>query len=235
MAKNISTVFKFKGTLGNVTHVDSPTYGPHTRMERGTYTPIELNETMKQCKDTLMNCNKQAKALFESLKEEQRDGSLWWRLVSIFFERAKAGLKPHVSMLAGLECDAKHKLGDILRKTYEATVERASKTMEVTVTLHESPPKKDVKTKKVIKGMTHYRLYIIVLYPNFTKNHVRKEIAAGEMTLFSGKPIPLKLEITAPSSKAPYVLLLGIEGYSLVQQKYYKAHSYKGLMVVKTS
>ncbi len=84
MARNISTVFKFQGTLGNVTHVDSPTYGPHSRMERGTYTPITLNETMKQCKDTLMNCNKQAKAVFDALKEEQRDGSLWWRLLAIF-------------------------------------------------------------------------------------------------------------------------------------------------------
>ena len=235
MARNISAVFKFKGTLGNVTHVDSPTYGPHTRMERGTYTPITLNKTMKQCKETLMKCNKQAKSLFDALKEERRDGSLWWRLLAIFFKRTKAGLQPHVSMLAGLECDMKHKLGDILGNAYEVAVERAPKTMEVTITLHESPPKKDVKTKKVIKGMTHYRLYVVVLYPNFPKDRVRKEIAAGEMTLFSGEPVPLKLEVAAPSATAPYILLLGIDAYSLVQKTYHIVASYKGLAVVKTS
>ncbi|WP_315815930.1 hypothetical protein [Paraflavitalea speifideaquila] len=89
MAKNISAVFKFKGTLGNVTYVDSPTYGPHTRMERGTYTPISLNKTMKFCKDKLMTCNKQAKGIFDALKDEQRDGSLWWRLLSVFSSRPK--------------------------------------------------------------------------------------------------------------------------------------------------
>jgi hypothetical protein len=227
MAKNVSAVFKFQGTLGNVTHVDSATYGPHTRMERGTYTPITLNKTMKKCKDMLMNCNKQAKAIFEALKDEQRDGSLWWRLLAIFFKRAKAGLKPTVTMLSGLECDAKHTLASILGK-YEVAVERTSKTMEVTVRLDKSPVKNDVK------AMTEYQLHIVVLYPTFSKNRVRKEIAAGAMTLFSSDVSPVKLEVAAPSATAPYILLLGITGYSFVQ-KYYVVASYRGLAVVKTS
>jgi hypothetical protein len=228
MARNISTVFKFKGTLGNVTHVDSPTYGPHSRMERGTYTPITLNETMKQCKDTLMNCNKQAKAVFDNLKDEQRDGSLWWRLLSVFFKRAKEGLKPNVGMLAGLECDVKHPLSVILGVPYKIAVKRGTKTMDVTVTLDQAPKKNDVKQ------MTHYQLQLVVLYPSFTKGRVRKEIAAGDMTLFADKPGPVVMEVAAPSATAPYVVLLGIKGYSYVARKYYEVGSYKALGVVGT-
>ncbi|AXY77181.1 hypothetical protein D3H65_25770 [Paraflavitalea soli] len=226
MARNISTVFKFKGTLGNVTYVDSATYGPHTRMERGTYTPISLNKTMKQCKDRLMNCNKQAKAIFDALKDEPRDGSLWWRLLSIFFKRAKEGLKPHVGMLAGLECDAKNPLGEKLGVPYKIAVERGGKTMNITISFDRAPRKNDVKQ------MTHYQLQLVVLYPSFSKNHVRKEIAAGPMTLFSAEPGEVMMEVAAPSAAAPYVLLLGVRGYSYVAQKYYEVASYRGMAVV---
>ena len=221
MARNISTVFKFKGTLGNVTYVDSPTYGPHTRMERGTHTPITLNKTMKKCKDTLMNCNKQAKAVFDALKDEPRDGSLWWRLLSIFFQRAKEGLKPNVGMLAGLECDVKHPLSQLLGVSYKVAVERGAKTMGITVKLDQAPRKNDVKQ------MTHYQLQLVVLYPSFSKGRVRKEIAAGPMTLFSEEPGPVVMEVAAPSATAPYVMLLGITGYTHVH-KYWEVARYQG-------
>jgi len=227
MARNTSAVFKFKGTLGNVTHVDSPTYGPHTRMERGTYTPITLNKTMKQCKDTLMNCNKQAKAVFDNLKDEPRDGSLWWRLLSVFFKRAKEGLKPHVGMLAGLECDAKNTLGEKLGVPYKIAVKRAGKAMSITVTLDQTPRKNDVKQ------LTHYQLQLVVLYPSFSKGRVRKEIAAGDMMLFSDKIVPVVVEVAAPSATTPYVLLLGVRGYSYVAKKYWEVASYKGMAVVE--
>jgi hypothetical protein len=197
-------------------------------MERGTYTPITLNKTMKQCKDRLMNCNKQAKAIFDNLKDEQRDGSLWWRLLSLFFKRAKEGLKPHVGMLAGLECDVKHPLSQVLGVPYKIVVDREAKTMSITVMLDQPPRKNDVK------GMTHYQLQLVVLYPSFPKGRVRKEIAAGPMTLFSDEPGAVVMEVPAPSASAPYVILLGITGYSHVQ-KYWEVASYKALAVVGTS
>lgn len=228
MAKNVSPIFKFQGTVDKVTYVNSRTYGPHTRMERGTYTPIKLNKTMKKCKDLLMNCNKQAKGIFNALKDETRDGSLWWRLLAIFFKRAKEGLKADVSMLAGLECDVKHKLSDTLSTNYTVSVERRGKTMQVTVRLDESPKKNDAES------MTHYRLHVVVLYPAFPKSQVRKEIAASEPTLFGSDPGPLEVEVASPSANAPYVLLLGITGYSYIQKQYYEVASYRGLKVVKT-
>ncbi len=229
MPRNISNTIKLQGTIGNLTHVKSPTYGDHVRTKRGTYTPISLNETMQACKDRLMDCNGQAKPIFEVLKDEYRDGSLWWRLVSLFFKRAKEGLKPHVSMLMGLECNAKCKLAEILGTRYSVNVERAAKKLKVSVGLVTAPSTKDVK------GMTHYRFHVVVLYPNFAKSRVVKEIAASELMAFPAKADELSFEVAAPSASAPYMVLLGISGYFHVNGTYHDVVPYRGLAVVKTS
>jgi len=56
---------------------------------------------------------------------------------------------------------------------------------------------------------------------------VGKEIAPGDITLFSDKPGPVVMEVAAPSATAPYVVLLGIRGYSYVARKYWEVASYK--------
>jgi hypothetical protein len=229
MAKNVSTVFKFQGTLGEYTHVNSMTYEPHVRAKRGTYTPIKLNKSMKKCSDMLMNCNGQAKLIFDALRDEYRDGSLWWRMVSIFFKRAKDGLKPSVQMLNKLECNAKCKLHDLLGKEYTVEVERAAKSMRLRIALPAGP------LKGGIEKMSHYRLHVVVLYPNFSKGVVRKEIAAGEVMPLSGEPVLLDLELPAPSATAPYLLLQGITGYVCVNDTIHRIWTYRGLAVVKTS
>ncbi|PZR13168.1 MAG: hypothetical protein DI539_19450 [Flavobacterium psychrophilum] len=229
MARNLSTTIKLQGTLGGLTHVNSRAYGQHVRAERGTYTPISLNATMEACKDMLMDCNGEAKIIFDTLRDEHRDGTLWSRLLSLFFKRAKEGLKPHVSMLMGLECDAKCKLADLLGTRYSVNVERAAKKLQVSVELVVPPAVSDVK------GLTHYRYHVVVLYPNFSKGRVVKEIVASDMLSFPGKPDALSFEVAAPSATAPYIVLLGISGYSHVNGKYYDVATYRGLAVVKTS
>lgn len=229
MAKNISPIFKFQGTLDQLTFVKSRTYGPHVRTKRGTYTPVKLNKTMRKCKEQLMKCNKQAKAVFDALREEVRDGSLWWRLLRIFFARGKEGLKPDVRMLAGLECDSKHPLERLLGTQYKVNVERKAKALEVIVELEKRP------SKPAVQGLSHYRLYVVVLYPSFPKARVQKEVAAGEMLPFETTAEPLSLTVGAPSATAPYVLLLGIMGYERVQKEYYEVISCRGLAVVQTS
>jgi hypothetical protein len=226
MAKNVSPIFKFQGTIGGITFVKSRRYKPHVRASRGTYKPVELNKTMKKCKDQLMQCNKQAKLIFHALRDEHHDGSLWSRLLSAFFKRAKAGLKPDTSVLAGLECDKERTLKALLDNQYDISIERAQKKMRITVTLPAAPEKNDVKE------LAHYRLHVIAIFPAFVKNRFKKEIDAGPMTSFDVAPEPVVLEVPAPSATAPYVLLLGITGY--VQQKD-EVRSYTGLAVVKTS
>jgi hypothetical protein len=176
-----------------------------------------------------MDCNGEAKIIFETLRDEYRDGTLWSRLLSLFFKRAKEGLKPHVSMLLGLECDAKCKLANILGTRYSVNVERAAKSLQVSVGLVVPPATTDVK------GMTHYRYHVVVLYPNFAKSRVVKEIAASDMITYPGKLDELSFEVSAPSATAPYIVLLGISGYSHVNGKYYDVATYRGLAVVKTS
>ncbi len=103
--------------------------------------------------------------------------------VVVNFLQARQGrFKTACGMLAGLECDVKHPLSQVLGVPYKIAVDRAVKTMRITVTLDQAPKKNDVK------GMTHYQLQLVVLYPSFSKGRVRKEIAAGDMALFSDKP-----------------------------------------------
>ncbi|MDF2187699.1 hypothetical protein [Paraflavitalea sp. CAU 1676] len=227
MAKNISPMFKLQGTIAGFTHVNSVAYGAHIRAERGTYTPIELNKTMKQCKDRLLKTNVQVKAVFDQLKDEYRDGTLWSRLLSIFYRQSKEGLKPSTAMLNNLDCNMKCKLRDVLSNLYQVNVVRKDKSMQVEIVLDRVPPKRD------IEKITHYRLHVVVLYPNFSKGKVRKEMAAGEMTTFNSELSPLQLELSAPSLKAPFVLLLGISAYTKVE-KYYPIWSYRALSVVRT-
>ena len=226
MARTVSPIFKFQGTIDTITFVKSKRYKPHVRAKRGTYTPVKLNKTMKKCKDQLLLCKKQAKVIFNALRDEHHDGSLWSRLLSIFFKRAKAGLKPDTSMLADLECDADLTLDLLLGKSYDVSVERESKKMLITITFHNPPSKNDVK------GLEHYRLNVIAIFPAFGKKSFKKEIDAGPITSFNSDLVPLVLEVPAPSATAPFVLLLGITGYA---QEKYEIRSYKGLAVVKTA
>lgn len=225
MARDISKLIKLKGTIYGITLVDSKRYGRHARAERGTYTPITLNKTFKESKKLLMQCNKQAKIIFSALRDEHRDGELWNKLISIFFKQDKAGLKPDVAMLAGLECHEKRTLKALVNERYEVSVDRAGKKMHVTVTLQKRPHCDDVKH---IEG---YHLKLIGLFPNFSKLSIKKEMVQSALITLESKLAPVEFELPAPSAKAPYVLLLGIVG---MLDKHSDSRSFQGLAVVKT-
>jgi hypothetical protein len=205
MARSVSTVFKFQGTLGEVTFVKSRRYKPHARMKRGTYTPITINETLKESKELLMHCNGNARLIFQPLREEHRDGTLWSRLLSMFFKQAKAGLKPTVNMFAGLECSTEHTLETLLDDKYEVIVTREKKKLSVAVNLQRHPHWES-------KNMRGYDLSVVVLFPNFPKQTVKKEVAGVDVSLATA-PEPLVFDVPMPSANAPYLVLLGIEGY----------------------
>lgn len=226
MAKNISKLIKLKGTIHGITLVDSKRYGPHGRAERGTYTPITINETFKESKKLLMHCNKHARIIFNALRDEHRDGELWSTLVSKFFKQAKEGLKPDVKMLAGLECHSTRTLDALTQGRFEVKTVRKGKMLHVTVTLGKHPSCEDVKQ------VTGYHLYMIALYPNFNKDTLTKEVAQSALIPLDSTLAPVEFELPAPSAKAPYVLLLGIRGMIL---KDHESRSFQGLAVVGTS
>ncbi len=226
MAKNISKLIKLKGTIHGITLVDSKRYGPHGRAERGTYTPITINETFKESKKLLMHCNKHARLIFGALRDEHRDGELWSTLVSRFFKQAKAGLKPDVKVLAGLECHTVRTLDALIQGRFQVETVREGKMLRVTVSLEKHPSCEDVKQ------ITGYHLNVIALYPNFNKDTLTKEIAQSTLIPLDLALAPVEFELPAPSAKAPYVLLLGIRG---MIHKNHDSKSFQGLAVVGTS
>lgn len=194
-------------------------------MKRGTYTPITINETLEESKQLLMQCNGNARLIFQPLREEHHDGTLWSRLLSMLFKQAKAGLKPTVSLFAGLECSLEHTLETLVEDKYEVTVVPEKKKLTVTVDLQRHP-------KWESKNMRGYDLSVVVLFPNFPKQTVKKEVAGVDVSLKSA-PEQIVFELPMPSANAPYLVLLGVEGYG--QGKVGQQPSTRGLKVVKTS
>ncbi|PZR07138.1 MAG: hypothetical protein DI539_24000 [Flavobacterium psychrophilum] len=226
MARNISKLIKLQGTILGLTFVNSKRYKPHVRPERGTFTPITINKTFKESKKLLMRCNKRARVIFNALRDEHRDGELWSTLVSKFFKQAKEGLKPDVKMFAGLECHTVRTLDALTQGRYQVDTIREGKKLRVTVVLEKHPSCEDVKQ------LTGYHLNVIVLYPNFTKDTLTKEVAQSALIPLDAALAPVEFELPAPSAKAPYILLLGIMG---MLHKQHESRSFQGLAVVGTS
>lgn len=94
MAKARS-ITKISGTIGGVTHVDSPSYGYHTRNPRGTFTPITLADGMKTSGTEQSKANLMAKVIFDAVNifaPNFKNGKFWPRLVSVFRQQKKAGI-----------------------------------------------------------------------------------------------------------------------------------------------
>ena len=89
MAKARSPIVHLSGTVGNVVIVNSQKYGEHPRAKRGTHKPALLNHVMQQSSKRLIDCNKQAKVIFDAVRFEHKDGDLWTDIVSIFRAEAK--------------------------------------------------------------------------------------------------------------------------------------------------
>lgn len=204
MAKPISTIFKFKGTFDDVTHVNSKRYGPHTRRRKGTVTPFVMTDALQESKDRLQSCNQQAKLIFGALRDEHHDGGLWSRILSLFFKELKAGRKLSVGCLQDFECNLQHKLEEIISGDFNISVKREQKKLHMGVGLSKHP-KVTGKTPR-----TGYHLRLVVIYPDFVKGKCRKEVAMSALTSYTSALQTHELEVPMPSAKAPFVILMGI-------------------------
>lgn len=98
MAKNVSAVFKFQGTIEDLTHVNSKRYGHHLRARKYSKTPFVMTPVLAEGKTRMQLCNQYAMPVFHALHPEAHDGGLWSRLIKLLFAELKAG-RP-----LGLEC-----------------------------------------------------------------------------------------------------------------------------------
>ena len=202
MAKSISPNFKFQGTVGVITFVNSPTYGHHPRAARGTNTEIVVTDSMQKAVDNMNLCNQQAQPVYAALKSEYHDGRLWSRLLSLFQKEQKAGRKISVERLLHLECNITYKLENILPHQYKIAVRKDQKKLQVTVDLPKHPKVEDTLPRQ------GYKLRVVVLYPDFNKMTCRKEVAMTEVIKYKSPLQPQELEVKMPSAKTRYMVLL---------------------------
>jgi hypothetical protein len=204
MARPNSPHNKFKGTIDNLTYVDSIAYGLHTRAKKGTHTPFVMTEALAKSRDLLQICNHQGRAIFGALQDERRDGRLWSRLVSLFFAELKAGRTINVQCLRNLECNLTYKLDDIISRDYEIVVKKEKKKLGIHVRLQKHPKAEDKVPRE------GYHLRFVVVYPDFEKGTFRKEVAIGPFTKYKSALQPVELEVPMPSAKAPFIVLMTV-------------------------
>ncbi len=138
MAKTISLITTgLQGTLGDITYVKSKRYGKHARTKRGTYKPATLNKKMKESSSRLSFANAPAKLIFDALRHDHKDGSLWSRLLSIYRKQVKDGVAPDIQCLAKLECNHDFKL-DVLLSDYKLQTVVDNNMLQVDVQYYRS-------------------------------------------------------------------------------------------------
>ncbi|MBO9565654.1 MAG: hypothetical protein J7621_22960 [Niastella sp.] len=114
-------------------------------------------------------------------------------------------------------------LDALIHGRYKVDTVRRGKKLWVTVVLEKHPSCGDVKQ------LTGYHLNVIVLYPNFNKDTLTKEVAQSALIPLDAALAPVAFELPAPSAKTPYTLLLGIMG---MLHKQHESRSFQGLAVV---
>ena len=91
MAK-IKSIIEISGTIGELTFVNSSAYPPHVRRKRGTFTPIVLNDGMKESALNQTLANQKAQLIYTPLKAFTNgfnEGKLWSKLIKKFRKQQK--------------------------------------------------------------------------------------------------------------------------------------------------
>lgn len=225
MAKTYSIITTgFQGTLGGVTFVRSRRYGKHARAARGSIKPATLNDRMKESSERMAAANIPAKLIFDALKEDHKDGTLWIRLLSIYRKQVKEGLGPDIQCLAKLECSIESSLHTIV-SDYKVSSSIADGLMKVDLQLKHEP------SWKKAKYLTGYQASIIALFVDMKKMEMDGSMGSGTITSFGEELKPMHFEFEIPTMAKEYLLLLKVEGAE--NGKVVKQPHVRGMRVVE--
>ena len=203
MAKTVSPIFKFQGTIEDLTFVNSKRYKPHVRARKNSKTPFVMTAALAESKARLQQCNQYAKPVFQALKAELPDGGLWSRLVSKLFAELKAGRPLGLECLKDLECNLQHPLSEVLPKGYDLSATRSQNQLGVYVQLHGHPAADDKMPR------TGYQLRFVVITPDAENGTVTKMEGLGPLTKYTDELTAHDIPIGLPGT-GPYLLLMGI-------------------------
>lgn len=225
MAKTYSLITTgFQGTLGGVTYVKTRRFGKYARAQRGSIKPATLNDKMKESSDRMVAANVPAKFIFDALKEEHKDGTLWTRLLSIYRKQIKEGLMPDVQCLERLECAIEFPLHHIV-SDYKMTSSIVDGMMKVDLQLKYEP------SWKKVKYVDGYQVSIIVLFVDMKKLEMDGSMGYGPVTTKGTELKPMHFEFEVPAMAKEYLLLLKVEGAE--NGKVVKQEHVRGMRVVE--
>jgi hypothetical protein len=204
MAKNVSAVFKFQGTIEDVTHVDSQRYGHHVRARKNSKTPFVMTPPLAKSKTQMQLCNQYAKPVYRALRPEAHDGGLWSRLLKLFFAELEAGRPLGLECLKGAECNLQHLLSQVIAGGYDFSATREQNELRLRVLLHQHPVVNDQMPR------TGYQLRFVVIIPDAENGTVYKKEVLGPLTKYDAALEAVDLTLHLPATDAPCMLLMGI-------------------------
>ncbi|NII26404.1 hypothetical protein HB364_15045 [Pseudoflavitalea sp. X16] len=204
MAKSTSRLFKFQGTIEDLTFVNSKRYKPHVRARKNSKKPFVMTAALAESKNRLQECNNYLQPVFQALRTEVYHGSLWSRLVKALFARLKAGGPLGLTCLQGFDCNLQHKLSELFTRGYDFSATQEQNQLRVRVLLRQHPAVNDDLPR------TGYQVRLVAIFPDAENGATHKEVVLGPLTKYDAALEAVELMVPLPSAEAPGMLLLGM-------------------------
>jgi hypothetical protein len=169
MAKSRSAKNNKKGPPVMVT-VNSRAYGKHERAARGTWKKAKLNDAMKWHSERLIGSNMPAKLILDALQPYRtnfKGGLIWQKLVKHFARQTKEYKDYSVMGIENWDLNKEYATSRIMGPNVEIKTDPSSPILHITVNYNFS--KRFLERKKDI---THFRIMIIVMFPDFINNKI---------------------------------------------------------------
>jgi hypothetical protein len=204
MARSASAIFKFQGTIEDVTYVNSRRYKPHVRARRHSKTPFVMTPVLAKGMARMQACNQYARPVFQAMRMEAYDGALWSRLVSKLSAEIKAGRPLNLDCLKGFECNLRHPLGEVIKSGYDFSATASQNQLGIYVRLNKHPAVEDKMPR------TGYQVRFVLIVPDVVDGSFYKREVMGPLTSYKGELHAMDLPIELPGTGAPGILLMGI-------------------------
>jgi hypothetical protein len=112
MAKQLQSIVRLSGRLGDVVYVNSDSYGDHVRLPRGSKKPATINPSLQRQAERTSLLNGQAKQVYLLLKPvgERFMEGMFWQAILKRFRQAGDPVAALLESLTGLELNSAYKL-----------------------------------------------------------------------------------------------------------------------------
>jgi hypothetical protein len=150
--------------------VKSKTYGTHERAARGSWKKAKLNDAMKGHSERMIGSNAPAKLILDALapfRTNFKGGQLWQKLLKHFALQAKQFKDYSVLGIAHWDLNLHEPTSRIMAPTVKIEADKNSSILNVTVSYFFGDRFKQRKG-----NITHFRITIILMFPDFTNNEI---------------------------------------------------------------